>query len=355
MALFDLTRDGITPICTTTFSAQHITERYDLQRILRDQIHVIAKETMVLAEEFGSWDDSRRRIDLLCLAKNASLVVVELKRTEDGGHLELQAIRYAAMVSTMTFEQAVEAHAEYRTRRGIAGDAAAEILTFLDWDEPDDNKFATDVSIVLVAADFSKEVTTSVLWLNERDLDIVCVRLRPYQIADRIVLDVEQVIPLREAEEFQIKVREKARAERKARASSRDTSPYDITINGMTHENLSKRDAILHLVKELCAGGASPDEIAAAMPWSEKQTWFVVDGTLSASDFDRLARESETTGGRRFDPIRWRINEADLIYHGGKSYALSSQWGATSLQSAVESLANRFPKSRIACAKCERQ
>jgi len=32
-----------------------------------------------------------------------------LKRTEDGGHLELQAIRYAAMVSTMTFDQAVSA------------------------------------------------------------------------------------------------------------------------------------------------------------------------------------------------------------------------------------------------------
>jgi hypothetical protein len=28
--------------------------------------------------------------------------LVELKRTADGGHMELQALRYAAMVSTMT-------------------------------------------------------------------------------------------------------------------------------------------------------------------------------------------------------------------------------------------------------------
>ena len=48
---------------------------------------------MVLAEEFGDWQDSRRRIDLLCLDRDAGLVVVELKRTEDGGHMELQAIR----------------------------------------------------------------------------------------------------------------------------------------------------------------------------------------------------------------------------------------------------------------------
>ena len=55
---------------------------------------------MVLAEEFGDWEDSRRRIDLLCLDPNAQLIVVELKRTVDGGHMELQALRYSAMVST---------------------------------------------------------------------------------------------------------------------------------------------------------------------------------------------------------------------------------------------------------------
>jgi len=33
-------------------------------------------------------------------------VVIELKRTNDGGHMELQAIRYASMVSAMTFERA---------------------------------------------------------------------------------------------------------------------------------------------------------------------------------------------------------------------------------------------------------
>ena len=36
-----------------------------------------------VAEEFSDWEDSHRRIDLLCLDKDADLVVVELKRTED--------------------------------------------------------------------------------------------------------------------------------------------------------------------------------------------------------------------------------------------------------------------------------
>ena len=45
---------------------------------------------MVIEEEFGDWEDSLRRIDLLCLNRKAQLVVLELKRTEDGGHMELK-------------------------------------------------------------------------------------------------------------------------------------------------------------------------------------------------------------------------------------------------------------------------
>ena len=34
-------------------------------------------------------------------------------RREAGGHIELQALRYAAMVSTLTFKRAVEIHQQY--------------------------------------------------------------------------------------------------------------------------------------------------------------------------------------------------------------------------------------------------
>ncbi|MEO6078609.1 MAG: hypothetical protein ABIQ86_02375 [Steroidobacteraceae bacterium] len=62
--------------------------------VLNSIVDVLSSDTLVVAEEFGEWDDSRRRIDLPGIDKNANLVVIELKRTEDGGHMELQAIRY---------------------------------------------------------------------------------------------------------------------------------------------------------------------------------------------------------------------------------------------------------------------
>src|SRR4051794_27538816 len=109
MPIFEITSDALVRVQTTTFAEQGLRERHDLKRLLRSHIDVIAPDLFVLAEEYSEWEDARRSIDLLCLDKEAN-VVVELKRTEDCGHMELQAIRYAAMVSKLTFAQAVQAH-----------------------------------------------------------------------------------------------------------------------------------------------------------------------------------------------------------------------------------------------------
>jgi hypothetical protein len=223
MALHVIEDNGIRSLKPVSFEKVNLKERGDLQRLLRDRIDIIFPHTddvgpsaMVLAEEFGRWDDSARRIDLLVLDKDANLVVVELKRTDDGGHMELQAIRYAAMVSTMTFAQAVEAHEEYLRQRSSSADAKEAILQFLGWEDETDRRFAETVRIVLVSADFSKEITTTALWLNERGLDIRCVRLKPYEMNAKVILDVQQLIPLPEALEYMIQVGIKQRSEQAA-------------------------------------------------------------------------------------------------------------------------------------------
>jgi RecB family endonuclease NucS len=93
MAIYEMTPTQIRRIDDTTFDEVGRTERGDLQRLLRAQIDVISPDCLVIAEEFCDWEESNRRIDLLALDKEANLVVIELKRTEDGGHMELQAIR----------------------------------------------------------------------------------------------------------------------------------------------------------------------------------------------------------------------------------------------------------------------
>ncbi len=244
MTLYELGDDKMTAIEKTTFAKINVKEREDLQRLLREQITAIVPDGMVLAEEFSNWDDSKRRIDLLVLDRNASLVVVELKRTEDGGHMELQAIRYAAMISAMTFQQAVDAHEQFLMSIDIQEDAKTRILAHLDWDEPHEDAFGQDVRIVLASAEFSKELTTAVLWMNERDIDIRCVRMVPYQHDGKTILDVQQVIPLPEAVAYQVGVKEKASQERAARQVQGNRADHNFRFwSGL----LEKANAVLPL------------------------------------------------------------------------------------------------------------
>ena len=349
MPIYEFGQQGISRIEETTFSLSGLQERRDLQRLLRNHVEVISPDTLVISEEFGEWEDSRRRIDLLGIDKAANLVVIELKRTEDGGHMELQAIRYAAMVSTMTFDQAADVFGRYLAKAGRHNeDPRATMLDFLGWEEPDEDQFAQDVRIVLASAEFSRELTTSVLWLVDHDVDIRCVRLKPYSLEKRVLVDVQQIIPLPEAAEYQVQVREKARKERRDRTSGVDFTRFDVQVDGQRHSSMWKRNAIFLICKHLCDKKINPEDIAALFDWrADHRIWFVIDGEVDASEFERRASEGEASGGPRFDPRRWFCSDGELIHTAGKTYAFSSQWGGENWHRAMNLLKEKYPQFKI--------
>lgn len=217
MPIFEITQDRLLELKPTTFLQLGLSERGDLQRLLREQVGIIAPDVLVVSEEFAGWEDSKRRIDLLGIDRDANLVVIELKRTEDGGHMELQAIRYAAMVSKMTFDKVADALTAHLSAQQAPGDARQVLLDFLRWTTPDEGRFAQSVRIVLASAEFSRELTSAVLWLNEQGLDIRCVRMRPHSDGTRLFIDVQQILPLPEASEYFVNLREKEAEQRQSR------------------------------------------------------------------------------------------------------------------------------------------
>jgi hypothetical protein len=219
MALYRVTADKLETVKSTSFIEERLLERDDLQRLLKADISAVAEDLLVIAEEYGDWEESNRRIDLLCLRKDAQLVVIEIKRTEDGGHMELQALRYAAMVSSMTMEQAIDAYARTLGTPDAHVEARKEILEFLELDSIEEAELTGEVSIVLASADFSTELTTTVLWLNRQGLDITCVRLAPYRLGGEVLIDVTQIIPLKEAADYEIKIRAQAQEKRKVQSA----------------------------------------------------------------------------------------------------------------------------------------
>jgi hypothetical protein len=346
MPIYEITTNAIHPLEETSFMSAGIRERSDLQRLLLDSISVIDRDVMVITEEFGEWEDSRRRIDLLGLDRTGNLVVIELKRTEDGGHMELQAIRYAAMVSTMTFAKVVSVHADYLKVHGKDGDAEAAILDFLGWDEPNQEEFAQDVRIILASAEFSKELTTSVMWLNQRDMDIRCIRLKPYRLGERILLDVQQIVPLPEASDYQVRIREKAVEQRQARQqqTNRDLTRYNLTVEGAVYQNLPKRRLIYQVVRAMIEKGTTPEELLPLLPGSNR--WLVVEGDCTEDDFHLKAEIVRNQRGALYEPRRYFNSDEELFRINGKTYALTKMWGRGTIP-AMEAIKLKYPEVQI--------
>ncbi len=219
MAIYKMVgdKDKLEPVGETSFSNESIQEVQDLQRILLAQPDILEKGLFIIRAEFSEWEQSHRRIDLLALDEAGRLVVVELKRGETGDHSELQAIRYAAMVANLTFEKVVDTYQAYF--EVTEEEARSRIHQHLKVPEDEEAEIDTQKPrIILVCEGFSKELTTSVLWLNDCELDIKCIRLKPYRIGDEILVESSQLIPLPEAAEFIEQIREQKREDREQRS-----------------------------------------------------------------------------------------------------------------------------------------
>ncbi|MBZ5531351.1 MAG: hypothetical protein LAO20_07965 [Acidobacteriia bacterium] len=265
--------------------------------------------------------------------------MVELKRDENA-FMDLQAIRYAAMISVMTFSEVVTAFGEYLVKSGRSESAEPSILKFLGWDAPQEDRFGQMVHIVLVAAEFAKELTSSVLWLNESGLNVRCVKLQPYEIAGRVILDVQQIIPLPEAAGYQIQLRKKLAEEKQPSSGSADWTRFDLYVNDREEKSLYKRWLIYSVVKELISKEISPEEIASAFG---SGTWLLFDGTLNEEEFRAAAQDHGVSEEKL---TRFICANEHLINCQGKTYALSNQWSKYDLP-ALDGLIAKYPQFNI--------
>ena len=335
MALYDMTKlkndlqvtkESLIRLNRTSFADESIQERTHLQAALRDHIDLIDEDLYVVAEEFGDFEGVNRRIDLLCVNRECKLVVVELKRTADGGHMELQALRYAAMISTMTFAQVVRAFARYRKGRGAPDHteetSRADLLTWLELGDDEEPVIPREVGIVLASEDFSQEITTTVLWLNEfHDFDIKCIRLSPYKLGDRLLLDVQQVVPLPEASAYTVRVREKENAVKQAKESAADWTKFVVQTPDGATQPLPKRWAMLRLVEGLVEAGMNMDQVKQVLPASKT---LVVDGVHEDPD-DLWSTIQSQLGKSDENRKRWHL--ADPIVEGDRTWVLNNNWG----------------------------
>lgn len=316
---FDTTNNNLEKIDRTSFQVENILERTNLQDALKKQIDIIAPDCLVISEEFSEWDGSKRRIDLLAIDKEANLVVIELKRDETGEHMELQAIRYASMVSTLTFSRTVKIYQKYLDKSSISEDAENSLLKFLEWDENQADDFALDVKIILVSSNFSKEITTSVMWLNERNIDIKCIRLVPYKLNEKVLIDVQQIIPLPEAENYQIQIKQQVLQRREARQTDRDYTSYKFQ-----DEIYNKRKLVLAVMKKYFDDNTENDISVLRKKFSNQR--------LFAPLQDAIEKKNKHGQSRHF------LKDGEPVLVGGEQYAISNQWGVGNIDDFINDM-----------------
>lgn len=126
------------------------------------------------------------------------------------------------------------------------------------------------------------------------------MRLTPYRVADRLLLDVQPVIPLPEASELTIQLRRRETQARAVRADNRDWTSYAITTPDGVTEPLRKRWAILAMDTALHRAGVTGETLSRVLPRSR---FLDLDGTLTGQELTEafIARYA----GADDRPDRW--------------------------------------------------
>lgn len=166
---------------------------------------------LIIQKEFAGFCGTRERLDLLALDKQGNLVIIENKLDDSGKDVTWQALKYASYCSSLKKQQIFDIFQNYLEAQGIEGNSEDLIYDFL---ENEDTQINQNQRIIFVAANYQPEVTSTVMWLlNKYNLKIQCFKVTPYLYNDQYFINFEQILPVKEAEEYTIKMAEKAQDE----------------------------------------------------------------------------------------------------------------------------------------------
>ena len=203
--------DKASKVSASTFIGLSIWERRHIEEWVRSNPEILGEDLLVVSIEFDRFNKSSDRLDLLAVDRQGNLVVVELKRDSAAGYADLQAIRYAAMVSSMTIDKLVPYYIGYKKTYDDEAltdlEAREQIIEFVESDSF--AELSTKPRIILCSEGFSQEVTATVLWLRDSGIDISCVSITPYKVDDKVVIVPRVIIPLQEARQYLIDIKQK--------------------------------------------------------------------------------------------------------------------------------------------------
>ncbi len=211
MFRIDHSANRITRLQPLSFGDLGFSERDNLQEWLANQPDAFGEELLIIQKEFAGWNDTKERLDLLALDREGNLVVIENKLDDSGRDVVWQGLKYASYCSTLSKTSIAEVYQQFIDRSGMGGTAEERICLFLEQEDFTEVSLNTgnDQRLIMVAAQYRKEVTSTVLWLLKHKIRLHCFKATPYRDGDSLFLNLEQVLPIPEAEELMIGIADK--------------------------------------------------------------------------------------------------------------------------------------------------
>ena len=220
MYLFDNESNSLVKVDKCSFKSLGLSERDNLQEWIAKEPSSLGEDLLIIQKEFDGFSDTRERLDLLALDKYGNLVIIENKLDDSGRDVTWQAIKYASYCSSLTKQDIVEIYQKYL---GSSVKAEESLSDFFDGKDLDDIEIniGNAQRIFFVAANFRKEVTSSVMWLLNFNIRIKCFKVTPYKYQDKVLLDFDQIIPIKDVDDYTIKIAAKAQYENQSAEASR--------------------------------------------------------------------------------------------------------------------------------------
>lgn len=116
------------------------------------------------------------------------------------------------------------------------------ICEFLGCEDLDDIKLNTvnNQRVILVAAHFRREVTSTVLWLMSHGLQIQCFKTSIFDYQGNLIFNVEQVLPTKEASDFVMGLQAKEAVEKQERTKARKSNEHRKAFWNVVYEKLEE-------------------------------------------------------------------------------------------------------------------
>ena len=314
----DRSENRIARLDRSRFSDLNLREREHLQEWLANQPDALGEDLLIIQKEFDGFADTRERLDLLALDTDGQLVVIENKLDDSGRDVAWQALKYAAYVSSLTKSQIIDIYQQYLDRNCGGGNAVQQICDFLDVAALDEVVLnpGHDQRLMFIAANFRKEVTSTVLWLREHRIDARCFKVVPYTFRDELFVDIQPVIPTPEAADFMIGMAEKETEAKTVQGAQRRSHKLRLdfwteALEAMRNRGLSRYQSINPTKDHWLSCGSGVTGCVYNLIYSRDE--IRVEVTLQRSEqqenkwvFDKLFSQKEQIEAAFGAPLDWR-------------------------------------------------